>query len=604
MSLSILSRRSPRRPAWTHGLPLALLLACTCQRGAAAAPAGFGSVVPNLTFKDIRALPRSLDDFGKPRATVLVFTTTGCPLVRRYLPRLEELSRRHASNDVQFAAVNVGPDDTIADMALQSLEQRITFPFVKDTDGSVARAVGAGRTPEVVVLDGERRLRYRGRIDDQFRVGGGKPAPGREDLARAIDDLLAGRELELKQTPVDGCAITFPPEPPATSPLTYARDIAPILNRHCVGCHRPGTEAPFSLTSHEKAAAKASSIADVVADGTMPPWYAHPSHGTFVNERRLTAAEQAALIEWCRADRKPGDLATAPPLPEFPKTKWRIGEPDLVVTALTTETLPATGYVEYRYLIFPHAFTEDTWVDGVEILPSNPRVVHHANLASVPVGKKFDQSRNFITGRVPGGNVVDLRDGRAILIPKNSLLGLQVHYVTTGKKETDRISIGLRFPRSPIKKQVRYKIVDYSRFAIPPGAAAHEVTAVKEIEHDATGIALFTHMHLRGRDSTFTAHHPDGRSETLLVMPNYNFSWQMSYLWPAGTQKFPKGTRLECRSHFDNSRFNPYNPDPGTTVRYGQQTHEEMMQGFFFYTIDDENLNIVVDPKTGQAAGQ
>lgn len=569
----------------------------------AAVTAPLGSPIANVSFKDIRALPRSLDDFGKPRATVLVFTTTGCPLVQRYLPRLEALSRHHATNEVQFAAVNVGPDDTIADMALQALEHRVTFPFVKDTDGSVARAVGARRTPEVVVLDAERRLRYRGRIDDQFRLGGAKPAATRQELAKALEDLLAGRELKTKETAVDGCAITFPAPSPDKSALTYARDIAPILNRHCVECHRPGTEAPFALTSFEKAAAKASSIAEAVSDGQMPPWYAHPNHGQFVNERRLTPVERAALVEWCRADRQPGDLATAPPLPEFPKTKWRIGDPDLVVTALTTETLPPTGYVDYRYILFPYAFTEDTWVDGVEILPSNPRVVHHANLASVPVGRKFDQSRYFITGRVPGGNVVDLRDGRAILIPKNSVLGLQVHYVTTGKRETDRISIGLRFPRTPVKKQVRYKIVDYSRFAIPPGASAHEVTGSKELECDATGIALFTHMHLRGRDSTFIAHYPDGREETLLVMPNYNFSRQMSYIWAAGTQKFPKGTRLECRSHFDNSRFNPYNPDPAVTVRYGQQTHEEMMQGFFFYTADDEDLSITVDPKTGHAVG-
>jgi len=574
------------------------LAAAAAPVSAASVP--LGSSVPTLHFTDIRSLPRSLDDLGRPRATVLVFTTTGCPLVQRYLPRLEALSRRHATNGVQFAAVNVGPDDTIADMALQALEHRVTFPFVKDTDGSVVRALGVRRTPEVVVLDDGRRLRYRGRIDDQHRLGGAKPAAAREDLALALEDLLAGRELRVRETPVDGCAITLPAPPAARSDLTYARDIAPILNRHCVECHRPGTEAPFVLTSYEKVAAKAAAIADAVADGQMPPWYAHPAHGRFVNERRLSPAERAALLEWCRADRQPGDLAAAPPPPVFPQTGWRIGEPDLVLTALTTESIPAEGYIDYRYVVFPWAFTNDTWVEGVEIRPGNPRVVHHANLASVPVGRKFDLTRNFITGRVPGGNVVDLRGGRALLIPKNSVLGLQVHYVTTGKPEKDRISLGLRFPKAPVRQQVRYKIIDNGRFAIPPGAAAHEVTAEREIEADITGIALFTHMHLRGRDSTFTARHPDGRQETLLVMPNYNFGWQMSYLWPEGEKRFPKGTRLECRSHFDNSRFNPYNPDPAATVRYGQQTHEEMMQGFFFYTVDAETLNLRVDPKTGQ----
>ena len=581
-----------------------VVLALVLAVHASAATVPIGSAIPNLTFKDIRALPRSLDDFGKPRATVFLFTTTGCPLVQRYLPRLEELSRRHASNGVQFVAVNVGSDDMIADMALQALDHHVTFPFVKDTDGSVARALGVTRTPQVAVMDAGRRLRYRGRIDDQFRIGGAKPAATRNDLAAALGDLLAARELQVPETAVDGCVITFPSPPPAKSPLTFARDIAPLLNKHCVECHRPGTEAPFALTSFEKASAKARMIAEVVSDGLMPPWFAHTDHGKFANERRLTPAERATLVEWCRADRQPGDLASAPPPPEFPRTKWRIGEPDLVIPALTSETIPASGFIDYRHILFPCAFTNDTWVDGVEILPANPRVVHHANLASVPVGKKFALDRNFITGRVPGGNVVDLTNGLAILIPKNSVLGLEAHYVTTGKRETDRISIGLRFARSPVRKQVRYKIVDYARFAIPPGAPAHEVAGLKEIETDGTGIALFTHMHLRGRDSTFIAHHPDGRDETLLVMPNYNFAWQMSYLWPEGAQKFPKGTKLECRSHFDNSAFNPYNPDATATVRFGPQTHHEMMQGFFFYTADAEDLNLTIDPKTGQALAQ
>jgi hypothetical protein len=193
-----------------------------------------------------------------------------------------------------------------------------------------------------------------------------------------------------------------------------------------------------------------------------------------------------------------------------------------------------------------------------------------------------------------------LEDGRALMIPKGSMLGLQVHYVTTGKEETDRISVGLRFAKEPVRKRVRYKIIGDYGFRIPPGATAHRVSAREELECDATGVGMFSHMHLRGKDSTFFAHYPDGKSEILLSLPNYSFDWQLSYVWPPETRKFPKGTVIECRSHFDNSSFNPYNPDPTVTVRNGPQTHDEMMQGFFFYTDDAEELDLQIDPATGR----
>jgi hypothetical protein len=371
-----------------------------------------------------------------------------------------------------------------------------------------------------------------------------------------------------------------------------------------VECHRPGTEAPFALTRYDKVAAKAAAIAEAVEDGRMPPWFAHPDHGQFINARRLTADERRTLQEWAAGPRAAGDLNQLPPPRPWPDTKWRIGPPDLVVTALTKEHLPATGYIDYRYLILPYAFTNDTWVQGIQIQPANPRVLHHANLAAVPVGGKFDVDRHFLTGRVPGGNDVNLTNGVALLIPKGSVLVVQAHYVTTGKPEEDRLSVGLRYARGTVRKQVRNKLIANYGFRIPPHAPAHPVAATRELECDATGIALFTHLHLRGKDSTFIAHAPDGRAEKLLVLPNYNFAWQLAYLWPPETRHFPKGTRIECASHFDNSAFNPYNPDPGKTVRNGPQTHDEMMQGFFFYTDDAEHLDLAIDPHTGWALGR
>ena len=562
-------------------------------------PASNGEAVGKLTFKDIHYLPRTLDDLGQQKAYVLVFTTTTCPLVQRYLPRLNELARQYAGKEVQFLALNVGPDDSIKELAYQAIEYKSVIPFVKDMSGDCARALGVTRTPGVVVLNADRKICYRGRIDNQYRLGGVKPAPDRDDLKQAIEDVLAGRSVAVKDTPVDGCLITFPKAPERDNTLTYAKDVAPVLAKHCVACHRPGTEAPFSLMTYEKVSSKAKMIAEVVAEERMPPWFAHPGFGKFSNERRLTDRERDNIVRWAAGSREPGDLTKVPKLPEFPDTKWLIGEPDMVITASKPESLPPTGYINYRYTVLPYTFPHDTWVQGIQIQPGNAKVVHHANLAWFSLGSGYDESRNFVTGKVPGGNVVDLNSGLAMMFPKGAGLVLQIHYVTTGKEETDQISVGLRFAKEPIRKRVRYKILGNYTFKIPPGVGAHPVSATREMECDATGIALFSHMHLRGRDSTFLAHYPDGRSETLLVLPNYSFDWQLSYVWENGFQ-FPKGTKVECLSHFDNSPFNPYNPDPKAEVTNGPQTHNEMMQGFFFYTDNSENLNIQVDPKTGQ----
>jgi peroxiredoxin len=577
---------------------LRLYLSVVLTMPAVLTAAPVGEPAGKFTVTDIRFSSRTLDDFGLHKAFVFVFTTSGCPLAQRYLPRVKEMAAAFADRDVQFVAVNCAPDDSVMDTAWQAMETGAEFPFVKDFTGECARALGATHTPEAVVLDRERHVRYRGRIDDQFRLGGGKPAAERADLQEAIEDVLAGRKVRVEETAVDGCAISFPAAP-APSSLTYAKDVAPLLNKHCVDCHHAGTAAPFVLTSYEKASARAAAMAEAVERQQMPPWFAHPGYGKFANKRGLTAQERAVIVQWARGGKASGDLTQAPPPPVYADTKWSIGEPDMIITAAAEEKLPATGYIPYRYVIMPHLFLHDTWVQGIEIMPENSRVVHHANLAYTTLKGGFDEAHNFMTGKVPGGIPVNLDNGVAMMIPAGAVLVFQIHYVTTGKEETDRISVGLRFAREPVKKRVRYKIIDNAHFHIPPGAAAHPVSAEKTLECDATGIGLFSHMHLRGRDSVFTAHYPDGKSETLLALPNYSFDWQLGYVWERGVQHFPKGTRVECLSHFDNSAFNPFNPDPKMTVKYGPQTFHEMMQGYFFYTDDAESLSIQVDPNTG-----
>jgi thiol-disulfide isomerase/thioredoxin len=568
-----------------------------------------GDRIGNLEFKDIHYLPRSLDDFPQAKVFVVWFTNTSCPVAQRYLPVLKTMEKDYRTKGVQFLAVNESPDDSILAMATQAVVHEMEFPFVKDFDGSCAAALGVRRTAEAAVLDGGRRLRYRGRIDDQYRLGGTRPSPGRRDLADAIDAVLAGKEVAGTETVVDGCLITRPEPLPAAglnsaahaARVTYTGDVAPILQKHCAECHRPGTTAPFSLLTYEDAAAQAEGIAEVVSDGRMPPWYASPEFDHFSNRRSLTGEEKQKLTQWVRSGMDVGEaakLVRAVPAPK-PEDRWLIGKPDMVLSA-PRHDIPAAGLVDYKYVVLPYLFLADTWMQAIQILPDNARTVHHCNmLYFTPTDKK--KPPVFITGTVPGGSPMTLDPGVGFRIPAGSALMLQIHYVTTGKPEKCQISVGFKYAGGTLKKQLRHELLVDHDFAIPPGAPAHPVSVSKVLDRDCDMLALFVHMHVRGRDMTFRVATPDGKSETLLMVPNYSFDWQMPYRWEPGQLRLPKGTRIDCLAHYDNSAFNPYNPDPKATVKDGLQTQEEMFNGFVFYTDANENLHLNIDPHNGRA---
>ncbi|MBX9789847.1 MAG: redoxin family protein [Pirellulales bacterium] len=589
------------RFGWTV---VAVVLALLANRTVAAADAKsdtqveIGSSIADFAFKDIRYLPRTLADFGDKQAYVIVFTNIDCPLVKRYLPRLAELDREYRERGVQFLAVNAAAGDSILEIAYQAVKADAEFPFAKDFNGEVVRALGVERTPEVCVLDGQRRLCYRGRINGLYRLGGVFEGRVREDLKLALDDLLAGREVQVAETPVDGCLITLPSEPQPSSEVTYASHVAGLMKKHCQECHQPNTTAPFALLSYDDVKNNGEMIAEVVREQRMPPCYASDEQAEIVNRKEMTPEERDQVIAWVRGGMPLGDPSKLPEPIKAREGEWEIGTPDLIVEAPKPVKIPADGIVEYKYLLLPHVFKQDTWVQKIEILPGNHAVVHHANLAAVnPLGK-FSRDA-FITGYVPGGTAMMLDPNMAYLIPKGSVLALQIHYVTVGEATTDKIRVGLCFPKEPVYTQVKHFQVHDGSFVIPPGAPHHRSVASLTLKNDSTGLGMFSHMHVRGKDMVFNAIYPDGRNEVLLAIPNYNFDWQMNYRWAPRSKKFPAGTKIQVVAHFDNSKFNPYNPDATKEVREGQQTYEEMMYGFFFYTDDTQKLNIEVDPQTG-----
>lgn len=561
-----------------------------------------GSQVDRLTFTDIRGLQRELSELGDYKAKVFVFSNTTCPLVKKYLPRLVELDSEFRSQGVLFVAVNVGSEDTVRKMAAQAVDFQVPFYFVKDMDFSCATRLGARKTPEVVVLDADNVIRYRGRIDDQLRIGGTKPEASREDLKEALREILADLPVTIAQTEVDGCWIT-PVQGITATPetVTWASHVADLIHHKCTHCHRPGTAAPFELMSYEDVASNADMIADVVRLETMPPWYASRAHGEFQNDASLSPEEKRMLIGWIKAGYPEGDSDKAPSVPDFPEPEWGIGEPDLVITMKEVHTIPATGFIPYKYVLLPHYFAEETWVEAFEIRPLNRAVVHHCNMFHMSAAGAG--ANTFITGYVPGGQPMDLGNfdnGVAYRLPAGSSLGLQIHYTSIGTEQEGQIQVGLRFPRREIKKQLHHFVLDPRGWTITPYEPAFRIEASHQLKHNANLLGMFTHMHVRGRDMTFFAKPPDENSEILLQIPNYNFEWQLGYELAPGKKVFPKGTKIQAVAHFDNSPFNPYNPDPSAAVEYGPQTVDEMFNGFVFYVDQDETLSIRVDPSNGQ----
>lgn len=389
--------------------------------------------------------------------------------------------------------------------------------------------------------------------------------------------------------------------------VTFTKEIAPILFKNCVECHRPGEIAPMSLMTYQETRPWAKSIRERVVDRSMPPWSADPKYGHWANDPRLSQKEIDNIVAWVNAGAPKGDDKDLPPAPKF-TDGWTIGTPDVVLQMAEEYTVPADGTVPYLYFSMPTNFTEDKWIQAMEIRPGNRTVVHHviayaqdANVKDTNPGGEGElrRGRTHLSGITPNKTGVVFAPDSARLIKKGSNIVFQMHYTTNGQVTKDRTKIGFVFAKEPGKKVLMTGNAANSRFAIPPGDGNHEVKASKTFDEDVLLNSFMPHMHVRGKAFTYTAVYPDGRSEILLNVPQYDFNWQHTYI-PKEAIRLPKGTRLDCVAYFDNSPKNKFNPDPTKTVRWGDQTWEEMMIGWFTYTRADAPKNTASSSSTGQ----
>ncbi len=523
---------------------------------------------------------------------VLCYTEVGCPIASKYAGRLTKLAQRFSARGVRFFGIDASTHDSLEEIAQESLELGRGFPVLKDPDQELTRRLGARTTTEVFVFDRTGRLRYRGAVDDQYSLGAARPAPTKEYLVQALEALLAGNSPTPDSTPAPGCMITLLVDTDLPEPLTWSRDVAPIVQRRCEACHRPGQVAPFALQNYDDVKGRSKMILKMVQEGRMPPWNAdHRYDGVFANERRLLPEEKKKLLSWI-ADGLPRGNPSEDPGPMSWPAGWSIGEPDVVLAMErdmdTDQPLPAVGYavpregvVEYQYFTCKTDYPEDRWIRAIEVRAGATDVVHHVLILlddPSQAGSGID-FRSYFAVAVPGDTPSVYPEGYGKRLPAGATLIFQLHYTPNGKERFDRSSVAIRFWEEPPEFEVVTDAVVNDQFQIPPGAKDHEVRGTRVFSADTGLVSLFPHMHTRGKDFRYVAHYPDG-TESELLFSHYDFNWQESYLLP-DPLPIPGGTKLECVGHFDNSAENPNNPDPQATVEWGEQTFEEMFIGYY-----------------------
>jgi hypothetical protein len=388
---------------------------------------------------------------------------------------------------------------------------------------------------------------------------------------------------------------------PAIAQPVFYQDVLPILQQHCQECHRPGEIAPMPFTTYAETRPWAKSIREQVMAHKMPPWFADPNYGHFANDRSLSLAEIDTLAAWVSRGAPAGDVKDAPPPREWPQG-WNLGTPDEVFEMPQAFQLPAKGAVDYQYLILPTHFTEDKWVQKVEVRPGDRSTVHHAvvyirepgstwlegepreKTFSVPLSKGFTTS-DLLMVYTPGNSYDQWPQGIAKRIKAGSDLVLQMHYTANGKATQDRTRIGIVFAKTAPKQAVLSLQMSNDRFVIPAGDPDYRVQVSGTLPNDALLISMFPHMHLRGKGFEYLITGSHGHVETLLKVNHYDSQWQLNYRL-AQPRPIKAGTQLTFVGYFDNSPNNAANPDPSAEVRYGEQIWNEMMIGFFDVVVD------------------
>jgi len=570
-----------RPPNQVYPSSCALLLASFLAAGLV--PGSAARETPDFNLLDIHGQNHELHRAGG-HAVVLFFTGVGCPVARKSAPKLRALKAEFEKKGVEFWVVDTYADDSGRDVLKEASELELwSFTYLRDPRQGLALSLGVERTAEVVAISTrDWKVFYQGAIDDQLSEGAERPAAKEKFLEAALADFLAGRPVATVRTKAHGCRLSFAEPAEASQPPSYSSQVAPILQAHCVQCHREGAIAPWAMSSHERVKNYARMMQEVLLARRMPPWDADPDYGHFRDVNRLTREEFQTLLRWADAGAPRGDgpdplTAPLPPIPE-----WSMGQPDVVLRLPEAQEVPATGVVDYRHVKVQIPLTNEVWISGIDIHPGNRKVLHHVILYAKWPGSQDDTSGNgvHLAGWAPGVPAVHYPKGLGKRLPPNAELTFELHYTTCGSPQTDQTEAGIYFWPEPQSKAVETRRAAEWNLELPPGSEEARHVATYGFRKPATIYGLAPHMHLRGKWMRYELLLPNGSRETILNVPRYDFNWQLGYAL-AEPRHVPAGSWLLVTGAFDNSPGNPANPDASLRVHAGRQSWEEMFIGFF-----------------------
>ncbi|HMJ89332.1 MAG TPA: redoxin domain-containing protein [Candidatus Acidoferrum sp.] len=527
------------------------------------------------------------------KAVVLFFTMNECPIARQSYSKLRELQKGFADRGVDVWIISTDDTESRASIEKEMRDHGVgSTPVLIDDAKGVTRMLGVTRTCEAIAIGTKDwKVFYRGAVDDQLVEGAKKPAATAKYLERALEEFLSARAVTEATTVVHGCVIHFDsPKGEADTAISYAKDIAPLLEKKCVQCHSPGNIGQWSMSNYGKVKSKAAMMQEVVLARRMPPWDADPHYGKFSNDRSLTTVEKRLLLRWIEEGARRGDGEDPLASLNVPKNEWPLGKPDLIVSLPAPQEIPATGVFDYRHVDVPLELTNAVWVGAAVIKPGNYECTHHVivRVKYPKEGRTSTEQAEGLEGWSPGKTFERFPTGTGIRLKPGAVINFELHYTATGKPETDRTEIGLYFLKE--KPELRYE----SRMAvnlelnIPPGESDVRTHATAGFKRDTMLYGFVPHMHTRGAWMKYEALYPDGRRETLLHVPRYDFNWQIEYTL-AQPKRMPAGSWILCTGGFDNSARNPNNPDPKKRVTWGEQSFDEMFIGF---------LNVAELPET------
>jgi mono/diheme cytochrome c family protein len=564
-----------------------------------AADHGVGRLIADIAFTDLAGASQKLGSLTKQRAIVVAMTSTSCPLSKRYLPTLANLANSYSQRGVTWVLVNPMATDKPEDIQNAAKCVAGNAIYVHDRDGSLAKAVGALTTTDVIVLDAFRTVIFHGAIDDQYGFGYSRDASSHQYLADALEAMLANKSPLVAATEAPGCKLDLVDRTAAEVTVNYHNRISRIVQANCVECHRDGGVAPFPLTSYEEVMAHSGMIKQVIEQGTMPPWFAvsHESGqetqkpSPWANDRSLADVEKTDLLAWIGGGKQQGDQRDAPRPPSFVQG-WLIGKPDAVFAFAEGVPIKASGTMPYQNIVVETNLDEDKWVQAIEVRPGDRGVVHHMMIYLQSTEKErttvqdeaADERAGFWAIYVPGNATLIYPDGFAKRLPKGANLRCQVHYTPNGTATTDLSRIGVIFAKQAPRHEVRVVGIGNPRIAIPPGAENHREDGSLRLPFDIQVLSFLPHMHVRAKACRYKAVSANGETRTLLDIPRYDFNWQLLYRY-GESQLVSRGDSIKFSAWYDNSRNNPANPDPTQTIRWGRQLNDEMHLGYVEYFV-------------------